>query len=843
MGCETSRIRSSDPSPPARISARSPRQVGSATAAGNLAMQSLLRGGQVRAKLEVGGINDPEEHQADVTADRVMRSADGVSCSSCGQDGSHQDEHLRRMPVYGASATVPRGREANIRGLSGHGEGLSPPLRSFFEPRLGRDLSDVRVHRNAAAAESAQSLGARAYTFGSDIAFASGQWQPDTQAGKHLIAHELAHVAQNGRTLRRQPVPGTLGPAGPAQETSWGWDTPGSRMLQGAGINGEPLDRFRDADVPVASYEDIARTVTRLMQAPAASRGAGRADFNRDPKIARANLYHTNFRDDHERLSYAYGVMEEFAGFDPGPDTVFKLLVDYEVSWRRANGEIVAHQEPTQGEVHQLEQRRGQQEATRAREWEAGARAARNLFDVTQLATPARSHADPLVQDQFEPRRPLSGSVPGYRVNGSALEPLDLLASSDFRAYATQWEQAHSGILAKSGLAPVVSTTPISSPLTVMPSAYTMIGYIGYVTADSIYLPEDIPVSSGDFTETLMAAVESGQPVFAYNRIGKALEKSTGYGGKEYLVSTDTNGRVLQIFHVSTKDEPPIESVASPIDFFGPALVSRAFAVGSELFEMAVETLPKSLPFRGALASLGRKGVLSLKLAMAGTGELPALAMEETPAFVAREGAQAADTAAATARWPSQPTFNLDPRTTEDVFGEISQELGLEAPGTVRYPSTAAAAAGAQAAGLRTPTRPGFQTHSTAASVRRALGLSGLQWQSVHMVFQAAYRALRARGYVRPGGGPYSAGRALTTVDLPLAAHRAFDAGWVPLWNAAMANGQTITAGQAYQWLSNAINAVNPSLISDAVKGAMLDRIRTELFVELGLNWNDPISP
>jgi hypothetical protein len=221
------------------------------------------------------------------------------------------------------------------------------------------------------------------------------------------------------------------------------------------------------------------------------------------------------------------------------------------------------------------------------------------------------------------------------------------------------------------------------------------------------------------------------------------------------------------------------------------------------------------------------------------------LTLEETPtAFVLRgEAEEAAGAQASDVSTITSSRLTPDLRTTEDVFREIYQEQGLETPGTVRYPSTAAAAAAATALGLHTSTRPGFQTHSTAPSVRRALGRSGSQWQSVHIVFQAAYRALRARGYVRPGGQPYSPGRALTTVDLSLAAHRAFDAGWVPLWNAARVGGQTITAGQAYQWLSNAINAVNPALINSAIQGAILDRIRTELFVELGLNWNDPIVP
>lgn len=67
-----------------------------------------------------------------------------------------------------------------------------------MEPRFGRDFSDVRVHTDAAAAESARNLSANAYTTGSDIYFAAGKFAPSSP----LLAHELTHVVQqsSGRT-------------------------------------------------------------------------------------------------------------------------------------------------------------------------------------------------------------------------------------------------------------------------------------------------------------------------------------------------------------------------------------------------------------------------------------------------------------------------------------------------------------------------------------------------------------------------------------------------------------------------------------------------------------------
>lgn len=71
---------------------------------------------------------------------------------------------------------------------------------SFFESRLGRPLDDVRFHTDDRAASLASSLHARAFTVGNDVFFARDQFNPTTQRGQRLIAHELAHVVQQQTT-------------------------------------------------------------------------------------------------------------------------------------------------------------------------------------------------------------------------------------------------------------------------------------------------------------------------------------------------------------------------------------------------------------------------------------------------------------------------------------------------------------------------------------------------------------------------------------------------------------------------------------------------------------------
>jgi outer membrane protein OmpA-like peptidoglycan-associated protein len=82
------------------------------------------------------------------------------------------------------------------RVLSRPGESLDAATRAHFEPRFGHDFSRVRIHSDAEAGRSAAAVGADAYAFGQDIAFATSRHAPATAAGRALLAHELAHVVQ-----------------------------------------------------------------------------------------------------------------------------------------------------------------------------------------------------------------------------------------------------------------------------------------------------------------------------------------------------------------------------------------------------------------------------------------------------------------------------------------------------------------------------------------------------------------------------------------------------------------------------------------------------------------------
>ncbi len=94
------------------------------------------------------------------------------------------------------STTIPSSVHEVLRSA---GQPLDPPTRVFMESRFGHDFSQVRVHTDGQATDSARAVNALAYTVGQNIVFAAGHYDPGTNSGNRLLAHELAHVIQQSR--------------------------------------------------------------------------------------------------------------------------------------------------------------------------------------------------------------------------------------------------------------------------------------------------------------------------------------------------------------------------------------------------------------------------------------------------------------------------------------------------------------------------------------------------------------------------------------------------------------------------------------------------------------------
>jgi len=133
----------------------------------------------------------------------------------------------------GARESSPAAAAAVQSTLAGDGAPLEPATRQFMESRFGHDFGSVRIHADAQAAASAQSVGARAYTVGEDLVFNRGQYEPATPAGRHLLAHELAHVVQQGG---------------------------GNGLMQRELLSAKDLDDFETDDFPVKTLETYLAT-------------------------------------------------------------------------------------------------------------------------------------------------------------------------------------------------------------------------------------------------------------------------------------------------------------------------------------------------------------------------------------------------------------------------------------------------------------------------------------------------------------------------------------------------------------------------------------------------------
>jgi hypothetical protein len=114
----------------------------------------------------------------------------GDQCDSCKGKGSMLQR--KRLSNDDNPAVPPIVYEV----LRSSGQPLDASTRTLFEQRFGNDFSQVRIHTDTKAAQSAQSVRALAYTVGRDVVFGAKQYEPNTELGKELLAHELSHVVQ-----------------------------------------------------------------------------------------------------------------------------------------------------------------------------------------------------------------------------------------------------------------------------------------------------------------------------------------------------------------------------------------------------------------------------------------------------------------------------------------------------------------------------------------------------------------------------------------------------------------------------------------------------------------------
>jgi len=295
---------------------------------GNRAVLRLIKSGALQAKLKIGRPNDKYEQEADRVADQVMVMpepklqrqaeneeeeetvqakplADQITPLVQRQVESEEDEepipeeiseeenvpdeeeeepvqtkladgvHIRRQEEKtiqtkanaGQTPVVTPNLASRINSLKGGGQPLPKSVRNYFESRFGTDFSQVRVHTDSKAAETAKSINAKTFTSGKDVVFGAGQYSTGTSTGKRLLAHELTHVIQQGegrtrsKAQHRESIESDLNDDGkeriltpflaatarPAVSATVSVGRPGVQLWQAGGAKGEAAQIVADA--------------------------------------------------------------------------------------------------------------------------------------------------------------------------------------------------------------------------------------------------------------------------------------------------------------------------------------------------------------------------------------------------------------------------------------------------------------------------------------------------------------------------------------------------------------------------------------------------------------------
>jgi len=165
---------------------------------GNCAVRRLTSGNVVQTKLQVGPAGDHFEREADRVADEVMRNLSTTVTPQRDQEETRVSRSAIDGVVGLEGGPLGTDTEAAIERDRGQGARLPDPLRQSMEGAFGSDFSGVRVHDGPSADALNRSMQSRAFTVGSDIFLARGQYQPQSRSGQRLLAHELTHTVQQG---------------------------------------------------------------------------------------------------------------------------------------------------------------------------------------------------------------------------------------------------------------------------------------------------------------------------------------------------------------------------------------------------------------------------------------------------------------------------------------------------------------------------------------------------------------------------------------------------------------------------------------------------------------------
>ncbi|MBL0341292.1 MAG: DUF4157 domain-containing protein [Bacteroidetes bacterium] len=168
----------------------------------------------------IGAVNDPLEYEADAVAEKVIPKPEKSFIQRCKCDEDQMAQKTKspiEIPYIQTKiendSIAGAALSSQINASRGHGIKMDTGTKSFMENRFGNDFSEVNIHTDTQSIQMNRDLKAQAFTVGNDVYFNSGKYSPQSESGKHLLAHELTHVIQQSREnniIQRQPIPNEL---------------------------------------------------------------------------------------------------------------------------------------------------------------------------------------------------------------------------------------------------------------------------------------------------------------------------------------------------------------------------------------------------------------------------------------------------------------------------------------------------------------------------------------------------------------------------------------------------------------------------------------------------------
>ncbi len=184
-------------------------------------VQTSVRQNTIYPSLEVSQPGDESEVEADRMADTVMRMEDEEGVQKKDEeeqiskkeeeetlsrkcDGCKEEEESVQRKESSSESIAPVNFNSSLSSSKGNGSPLSSSTQTFMESGFGHDFSNVKIHTDSNAVQMSKDVNAQAFTHGSDIYFNSGKYNPDSSSGKHLLAHELTHTIQQGKSVQKK---------------------------------------------------------------------------------------------------------------------------------------------------------------------------------------------------------------------------------------------------------------------------------------------------------------------------------------------------------------------------------------------------------------------------------------------------------------------------------------------------------------------------------------------------------------------------------------------------------------------------------------------------------------